>query len=229
MASSAPNPPLLPISNPSSGAGAATAPLSGAADPPIATPAFRLPVAALRVGAALALQPPPLVGARRPVRVLPPRLPRRRHIAPPQEPRLLPRQLRRPRRRRPRHLPARHPFSLALLLALLAAWCFLYLFRPADAPLVLLGRSFSDRETLGALVLLSVFVVFLTSVGSLIISALMLGAALVCAHGAFRVPRTSSSTSPSPPEGPPPASSPSSAAPPPPPRRRRPAAVAARV
>lgn len=81
-----------------------------------------------------------------------------------------------------------HPFSLLVLVTLLAAWCFLYLFRPADPPLVLFGRRFSDRETLGGLVVLTVFVVFLTSVGSLLISALMVGAALVCVHGAFRLP-----------------------------------------
>ncbi|KAK1571837.1 hypothetical protein Q3G72_023893 [Acer saccharum] len=81
-----------------------------------------------------------------------------------------------------------HPFSLLVLLCLLAAWMFLYLFRPSDQPLVLVGRTFSDRETLGLLVVLTIVVVFLTSVGSLLISALMIGAAIVCAHGAFRVP-----------------------------------------
>ncbi|CAK7325935.1 unnamed protein product [Dovyalis caffra] len=81
-----------------------------------------------------------------------------------------------------------HPFSLLVLLSLLASWIFLYLFRPSDQPLVILGRSFSDRETLGILVVLTIVVIFLTSVGSLLISALMVGFALVCAHGAFRVP-----------------------------------------
>ncbi|KAJ8898927.1 hypothetical protein K2173_008421 [Erythroxylum novogranatense] len=81
-----------------------------------------------------------------------------------------------------------HPFSLLLLVGLLSSWLFLYLFRPADQPLVLFGRTFSDRETLGVLVLLSIVVVFLTSVGSVLISALMVGVAIVCAHGAFRVP-----------------------------------------
>ncbi|GJM88194.1 hypothetical protein PR202_ga04227 [Eleusine coracana subsp. coracana] len=82
-----------------------------------------------------------------------------------------------------------HPFSLAALLALLAAWCFLYLLRPSDAPPVAaFGRTFSDKEVLGGLIAASAFVVFLTSVGSLIFSALALGAAVVCAHGAFRVP-----------------------------------------
>ncbi|WOK96684.1 PRA1 family protein B2 [Canna indica] len=81
-----------------------------------------------------------------------------------------------------------NPFSFLLLLALLAAWCLLYLFRPADPPLVLFGRTFSDRETLGGLALISVLVVFLTPVGAVIISALVAGAAVVAAHGAFHAP-----------------------------------------
>ncbi|KAL1559295.1 PRA1 protein B3 [Salvia divinorum] len=81
-----------------------------------------------------------------------------------------------------------HPISLLVLLALLAAWIFLYLFRPADQPLVLGGRTFSDTETLGILVVSTIVVVFLTSVGSLLISALLLGLAVVCTHGAFRMP-----------------------------------------
>ncbi|KAJ4969653.1 hypothetical protein NE237_002752 [Protea cynaroides] len=81
-----------------------------------------------------------------------------------------------------------HPFSLFVLLCLLASWLFLYFFRPSDSPLVVYGRTFSDRETLGVLVVLTIVVVFLTSVGSLLISALMIGLAIVCVHGAFRVP-----------------------------------------
>lgn len=81
-----------------------------------------------------------------------------------------------------------HPFSLIVLVGLLAAWLFLYLFRPSDQPLVILGRTFSDTQTLMGLVALSVFVVFLTSVGSVLISALLVGVAVVFAHGALRVP-----------------------------------------
>ncbi|KAM6583086.1 hypothetical protein CsatB_010088 [Cannabis sativa] len=81
-----------------------------------------------------------------------------------------------------------HPFSLIVLLSLLAAWAFLYLFRPSDQPLVILGRTFSDTETLIGLVLVTVIVVFVSSVGSLLISTLLVGFAIVCAHGAFRVP-----------------------------------------
>ncbi|RZC08611.1 PRA1 family protein B4, partial [Glycine soja] len=66
-----------------------------------------------------------------------------------------------------------HSFSLFVLFGLLASWSFLYLFRPSDQPVVLFGRT---------------FVILLTSVGSLLISALMVGLAIVCAYGAFRVP-----------------------------------------
>ncbi|XP_040371424.1 PRA1 family protein B4 isoform X2 [Rosa chinensis] len=54
-----------------------------------------------------------------------------------------------------------HPFSLGLL----AACLFLYHCRPSDQPLVIFGRTFSDTQTLKGLVGLSVFIVFLTSVG----------------------------------------------------------------
>ncbi|XP_033147751.1 PRA1 family protein B4-like [Brassica rapa] len=81
-----------------------------------------------------------------------------------------------------------HPFSLAFLLCLLASWLFFYLLRPSDHPVVVFGRTFSDMETLGCLILFSVFVVFLTDVGSVLVSAVMVGVALVCAHGAFRAP-----------------------------------------
>lgn len=81
-----------------------------------------------------------------------------------------------------------NPFSLILLIGLLASWTFLYLFRPTDRPLVLFGRTFTDFETLMILSGLTVFVVFLTSVGSVLVSALMLGVAVVCLHGAFRAP-----------------------------------------
>ncbi|KAF8006066.1 hypothetical protein BT93_K0381 [Corymbia citriodora subsp. variegata] len=81
-----------------------------------------------------------------------------------------------------------NPLSLVFLAGLLAAWLFLYLFRPADSPLVLFGRTYSDRETLGILIVLSVVVIFLTSVGSVLISALLAGVAVVCVHGAFRAP-----------------------------------------
>lgn len=81
-----------------------------------------------------------------------------------------------------------NPAALIALAFLLGAWSFAYLLRPSDQPLVILGRQFSDRETLFGLSLLTILVVFLTSVGSVIISAILVGAALVFVHAAFRVP-----------------------------------------
>lgn len=81
-----------------------------------------------------------------------------------------------------------NPFSLVLLTGLLAAWLFLYLFRPSDPPLVIFARQFSERETLGILLVSTVVVIFLTSVGTVLVSALMIGLAIVCTHAAFRVP-----------------------------------------
>ncbi|TKY65761.1 PRA1 family protein B4 [Spatholobus suberectus] len=80
------------------------------------------------------------------------------------------------------------PFSLVLLLALLASWLFLYLLRPADQPLRLLGRTFSDFETLSLLGAATFVLLFLTSLGSLLVTAFTLSVALVAAHAAFRVP-----------------------------------------
>ncbi|KAH7281178.1 hypothetical protein KP509_36G034000 [Ceratopteris richardii] len=79
-----------------------------------------------------------------------------------------------------------HPISLFLLCVLLGAWMFLYLYRTEQ--LVLFGRQYSEREVLAIMTVLTIVVVFLTNVGSLLISALMIGAFLVSLHGAFKVP-----------------------------------------
>ncbi|GAA0141178.1 membrane traffic protein [Lithospermum erythrorhizon] len=81
-----------------------------------------------------------------------------------------------------------HPFSLFTLLLLIAAWLLLYLFRPSDQPLIILNRTFSDRETLGVLILSTICVVFLTNVGSVLMSSVLIGVGIVCVHGAFRDP-----------------------------------------
>jgi PRA1 family protein 1 len=81
-----------------------------------------------------------------------------------------------------------HPFSLLVLLTILSAWCFLYVFRALDQPVVLFGRTFTDRETLLSLIIASVLTFFLTFVASLIVSGLLIRGAIVAAHGAFRVP-----------------------------------------
>lgn len=79
-----------------------------------------------------------------------------------------------------------HPVSLFMLCVLLGAWIFLYLYRTEQ--LVLFNRPFSEREVLAIMTVLTIVVVFLTNVGSLLISALMVGLLLVAVHGAFKVP-----------------------------------------
>lgn len=79
-----------------------------------------------------------------------------------------------------------NPGALFFLLALLAGWVYLYLIR--SEPLVVYGRTFSEREVLLGMSLFTVAMIFMTSVGSILITALMIGGALCFAHGAYRVP-----------------------------------------
>ncbi|KAG0588612.1 hypothetical protein M758_2G210100 [Ceratodon purpureus] len=79
-----------------------------------------------------------------------------------------------------------HPGSLFFLAALLAGWTYLYLVR--TEPLVAFGRTFSEREVLTGMSLFTVIMIFMTNVGSILITALMIGAAVCFAHGAYRVP-----------------------------------------
>ncbi|KAL4556943.1 hypothetical protein LXL04_035110 [Taraxacum kok-saghyz] len=82
-----------------------------------------------------------------------------------------------------------HPVSLFFFAGLVWAWLFLYLFRSPDQPVVLYDRSFSDREALGILILSTILIVFLTGLGSLMIYSSLCGLAIICVHGAFRVPQ----------------------------------------
>lgn len=81
------------------------------------------------------------------------------------------------------------PYSLILIASLAGAWLFLYVLRPTEEePLLIFGRKYTEREILIALVAATVTVLLLTSVVSLIASAVTVGVGIVCAHGAFRVP-----------------------------------------
>jgi len=82
---------------------------------------------------------------------------------------------------------ALNPSALAVLGLLGVLW--LYLFVVRQAPLVLGGRTFSNQEKFIAMVVISVVVVFfLTSVGTLLFTAIGISAALIGLHGALRVP-----------------------------------------
>ncbi|KAM0878176.1 hypothetical protein ACQ4PT_035027 [Festuca glaucescens] len=190
---SAPTPqPLLPVTNPSSvsgGGGSAPSPGGGFSDAALATPAFRLFLSRVSDTARRSLED------RRPWTELIDRSAISR-----------PDSLSEATSRLHRNLGyfrvnyaavvavslaaslLAHPFSLLVLLGILGAWCFLYVFRASDQPVVLFGRTFTDRETLLGLVVSSLLAFFLTSVASLIISGLLVGGALVAVHGAFRMP-----------------------------------------
>ncbi|KAI3672932.1 hypothetical protein L6452_39035 [Arctium lappa] len=57
---------------------------------------------------------------------------------------------------------------------------------PSDLPLVILGHTISEQETLGVLIVCSIVLIFLTNVGSILISVLLTRFAIVCFHGAFK-------------------------------------------
>ncbi|KAF0927725.1 hypothetical protein E2562_035974 [Oryza meyeriana var. granulata] len=189
MASAPTPPPLLPVTNPAAAGSSPAAAGAVGSDAPISTPAFRLFVSRLSESARRSL------ADRRPWTELIDRSAFSR-----------PDSLSDATSRLRRNLAyfrvnyaavvafalgaslLAHPFSLLILLGLLAAWCFLYLFRGSDQPVVLFGRTFSDRETLLGLVVASFVAFFFTSVASLIISGLLVGGAIVAAHGAFRMP-----------------------------------------
>lgn len=81
-----------------------------------------------------------------------------------------------------------HPFTLLTLVGLAAAWIFLYAQRPSDQPLVILGKTYSDTQVLFGLGLVTLIAILITSVLSMLITAVMVGVGIVCAHGAFRDP-----------------------------------------
>ncbi|KAI3508455.1 hypothetical protein L2E82_22296 [Cichorium intybus] len=82
-----------------------------------------------------------------------------------------------------------HPISLFFFVGLVWSWLFLYLFRSPDQPVFLYDRNFSDRDTLGILIISTILVVFLTGLGSLMMYSSLVGLGFICVHGAFRVPQ----------------------------------------
>ncbi|KAH7288618.1 hypothetical protein KP509_31G034000 [Ceratopteris richardii] len=79
-----------------------------------------------------------------------------------------------------------HPGSLIISLLLAAAWFFLYASR--TQPVVLFGRTFTEREVLITLSIITIAAVFFTSTGSTIMYSLFMAVALIAVHAAFRTP-----------------------------------------
>ncbi|KAI4386964.1 hypothetical protein MLD38_004836 [Melastoma candidum] len=77
-----------------------------------------------------------------------------------------------------------HPISLIVLVVTMAAWLYLYFLR--DEPLAAFGRAVDDRVVLGVLSVLTLVFLFLTDATVNILVALLVAAAVVAVHGAFR-------------------------------------------
>ncbi|KAG2444341.1 hypothetical protein HXX76_001097 [Chlamydomonas incerta] len=80
-----------------------------------------------------------------------------------------------------------HPSSLLVLALLAGSWIYVFLMR--TTPLVISGRTLSEREKLIGMSAVSfITIFFLTSVGTVFFSALSISIALIALHGAFREP-----------------------------------------
>eukprot|EP00245_Coleochaete_scutata_P007554 TRINITY_DN23002_c0_g1_i1.p1 TRINITY_DN23002_c0_g1~~TRINITY_DN23002_c0_g1_i1.p1 ORF type:complete len:204 (-),score=33.57 TRINITY_DN23002_c0_g1_i1:624-1235(-) len=80
-----------------------------------------------------------------------------------------------------------NPAALGWLIALGVLWGYLFMIRVE--PLVISGRTISEREKFLGMCAISLMVVFgLTSIGSVLMSGILIGAALICAHASVRVP-----------------------------------------
>eukprot|EP00210_Caulerpa_lentillifera_P006726 g6428.t1 len=80
-----------------------------------------------------------------------------------------------------------NPQSLFVLLTLFATWIYIFIIR--TSPLTIAGREIGDREKLVGMAAISfITVFFLTNVGTVLFSAILMGCCIIGFHGMMRVP-----------------------------------------
>jgi PRA1 family protein 1 len=80
-----------------------------------------------------------------------------------------------------------HPLAIVLLLVAFAGWYFLFFSRDSDEPLSLFNVvAVDDRVVVVALVVFSLFVIFVSGVWVNVVVSVLVAAGIVCLHGALR-------------------------------------------
>ncbi|XP_023750190.1 PRA1 family protein E [Lactuca sativa] len=78
------------------------------------------------------------------------------------------------------------PISMITFLIVFVGWFFLYFFRDPRNPVVIFNHVFDDRVVLMTLSLLTIFALACTDVGTILLVALSVGAAVVVIHAGIR-------------------------------------------
>eukprot|EP00270_Netrium_digitus_P010055 TRINITY_DN3086_c0_g1_i1.p1 TRINITY_DN3086_c0_g1~~TRINITY_DN3086_c0_g1_i1.p1 ORF type:complete len:203 (-),score=31.46 TRINITY_DN3086_c0_g1_i1:470-1078(-) len=80
-----------------------------------------------------------------------------------------------------------NPMSIFWLFLLGSGWVYIFMIRVES--ITVMGRTLSDREMFLIMSAITILITFgLTSVGSILISGIVIGTLAICVHAAFRVP-----------------------------------------